>query len=506
MCLYARSFVSRPSVTSPRERLSLGQHDRFKAASQLARQNFESLLRRLADRCAPTDPAALDAFERELQAELAQSCGDVLTAAALQVAHEDLVTNDRTKRVRDSIPHLRLQRSRKPVKVVFLGGSVHELETPYDLRRPPRGPGRPRRRGRRGRPGNGKYPVLAALGIHYRVTPAVAMEVARLVCMSTYKEAQETLAQRGLKLDVDAVAGLAHKLARRGLNYRTRAIERARKGFRATGVVGLKRLVISTDGGRLRTRKNKKGKRRKSGRHGFVGDWKEPKVLAVYEIDARGKLKTLLRYDATLGDCNDLFAILTAVLCELGAHEAAEWIVIGDGADWIWNRVDKLVQDLGYDERKVTRVVDFYHAIDNLSKILDLVKGWTKEQRRKWSSKARALLKAGKVEDFLEMARPLCRGRNAKEIGTAIAYYEKRAYQMRYDVFRRMNIPLGSGVIESAVRRIVNLRLKGSSIFWKEEHAEGLLHLRAQLLSGRWTDYVHQILEPEAFWGVEAAA
>ena len=53
----------------------------------------------------------------------------------------------------------------------------------------------------------------------------------------------------------------------------------------------------------------------------------------------------------------------------------------------------------------------------------------------------------------------------------------------------KKNIPIGSGAIESAVRRIVNLRLKGAGMFWLKENAEAFLHLRCQLKSGRWDEF-----------------
>ena len=48
--------------------------------------------------------------------------------------------------------------------------------------------------------------------------------------------------------------------------------------------------------------------------------------------------------------------------------------------------------------------------------------------------------------------------------------------------------PLGSGAIESATRRVINLRLKGNGIYWREENVEGMLVLRAAVLTGRWAE------------------
>ena len=61
---------------------------------------------------------------------------------------------------------------------------------------------------------------------------------------------------------------------------------------------------------------------------------------------------------------------------------------------------------------------------------------------------------------------------------------------MAYPKLRRERLPIGSGAIESAVRRIVNLRLKGPGIFWRVENAEAMLYLRAHLKAGRWEEMV----------------
>jgi hypothetical protein len=53
---------------------------------------------------------------------------------------------------------------------------------------------------------------------------------------------------------------------------------------------------------------------------------------------------------------------------------------------------------------------------------------------------------------------------------------------------------MGSGTMESAIRRVVNLRLKGTSIYWMEEHAEQMLLLRTYYKSNRW-----KVLENKAF-------
>jgi hypothetical protein len=48
------------------------------------------------------------------------------------------------------------------------------------------------------------------------------------------------------------------------------------------------------------------------------------------------------------------------------------------------------------------------------------------------------------------------------------------------------NRAIGSGSLESAIRRVINLRLKAAGTFWTKEMGECFLFLRSQLLSERW--------------------
>ena len=47
---------------------------------------------------------------------------------------------------------------------------------------------------------------------------------------------------------------------------------------------------------------------------------------------------------------------------------------------------------------------------------------------------------------------------------------------------------MGSGAIESTIRRVINLRLKGNGIYWTEGNAEAVFQLRAAVVSGRWEE------------------
>ena len=132
------------------------------------------------------------------------------------------------------------------------------------------------------------------------------------------------------------------------------------------------------DGGRVRIRIPDEGPPKKGGRHGFTPLWWEPKILVVYEVDARGRRvkNGLLRYEATLALVDGFCETLTALLLDLGANEAESWFILGDGAPWIAQRVPKLIADVGFDPSRVVTVLDFYHATEHVHEFADAVKGW----------------------------------------------------------------------------------------------------------------------------------
>jgi hypothetical protein len=219
-------------------------------------------------------------------------------------------------------------------------------------------------------------------------------------------------------------------------------------------------------------------------------------MVTAYVIDGHGRrdrqIATL--YDATLGDADAAFAILVAELKLRGAAQAREVIVVADGAPWIWNRTDALAKDLGLRPEAVVKVADFYHAVEHLTTVADLCPRWSEVERKRWVRRMRRRLKRGQVDAVVDAIASLCRGRNAGALRTELAYFADRRELMCYDAFRRRGIPLGSGAVESAIRRVVNQRLKGASIFWREPNAERVLHLRCYLKAGRWDELVQRVL------------
>ena len=347
-----------------------------------------------------------------------------------------------------------------------------------------------RRKGKRrvGKRDAGVYAGLVVLGIYDRCTPALAAEVSLLAAMlGSLREAQDVLANRGVELDTKTVRLIAYRYA-----ARARQEQQIDKTAFEDTVAG-RRVVISSDGGRLRLRESKRGRKTKKGRKRYTGAWREPKVLIVYVVDAEGKRDASFApvIDATLQGPDAVFALLRTYLQRLEITQADHVLFIADGAPWIWKRVPLLVHALGLAAEQVHALLDFYHAVQHLGQVAALRKDWSVKARARWCTQQRRFLLQGQVEQVIAAVQSICRGRNSKAIRTHREYLIKNKGRMAYAQLMAMKLPIGSGAIESTVRRVVNLRLKGPSMCWCRASAEAILLLRSYYKAGRWNLLKH---------------
>ena len=135
---------------------------------------------------------------------------------------------------------------------------------------------------------------------------------------------------------------------------------------------------------------------------------------------------------------------------------------------------------------QVHELLDFYHAVHHLGQVVALRKDWSAKARARWRTQQRRFLLQGQVKQVIAAVQALCRGRHSKAIRTQRNYFIKNQSRMAYTTLIAMRLPIGSGAIESTVRRVVNLRLKGPSLLWCRANAEAILLLRSYDKAGRW--------------------
>jgi len=343
------------------------------------------------------------------------------------------------------------------------------------------------------RRGKGLYPGLLLLGIHHRCTPALADRVAQLsAAMASFEEAQEQLRYQGIHLSVKTIITITYQYAQR-----VRCAQKAGSIDFGTDVSG-RRVVISTDGGRIRIRKNKRGKRTKKGRNRYHTRWREPKLLIIYVVDESGRLLKEFApvIDGTMNGPDAIFGLIRYYLLALGIQKADRVLFVADGARWIWDRVPKLWRTLGLLPERCHELVDFYHVVEHLYTFARLKKKWTSRQRGQWVRKLRRYLLTGKFKQFIAEVKNQSQGRTSKLLRRERNYFLRNAQagRLNYATVSSYSFPMGSGSMESSIRRVVNLRLKGAGIFWHKDSANAMLLLRSYYKAGRWKALQEQSL------------
>jgi len=376
----------------------------------------------------------------------------------------------------------------RDAKVTLLGGSTIEVRTAY---MPPTRKGRATGR-------VGIRPVLAALGIWWRTTPALCSEVNRQVTESnSFRDGLASLKRRGIDLEYKRALSLVQRFGGRAVNQRRSWLEHilAQSTPAGQGKLSGMTVLVGIDGGRVRQRLVNRGRRRKSGHRGYQTPWREPRLLVIAVVDHRGRVQrnVLPIYDATLDDANGMMRLLTGYLKALGVHEAARLVVAADGAPWIWNRLPALYDGVGIDRAKVSEAIDWSHAVGTLHDIAKECR-WSAKERNEWVKTVKRDLFAGRIDGVLYSIRQLAKGRRAKAILSHADYFDRNRSRMQYRTLKDLGLPRGSGIVESAIRRVINLRIKSPGKFWKEVNAEAALHVRSYLKAGHWDQLVLRTL------------
>jgi len=168
-----------------------------------------------------------------------------------------------------------------------------------------------------------------------------------------------------------------------------------------------------------------------------------------------------------------------------GWVRAAKKVVMGDGAEWIWNLADQHFPG-------AIQIVDLYHARQHLWELTRKLypndpvsqKAWMKVHQKR-------LLDKGKIQKLVLALRSIdsTNLEVVEKIRTEAGYFERNAERMRYPKFRRQHLFVGSGVIEAGCRTVIGSRLKQSGMFWTVRGANAIIALRCCHRNARFENY-----------------
>lgn len=148
------------------------------------------------------------------------------------------------------------------------------------------------------------------------------------------------------------------------------------------------------------------------------------------------------------------------------------------------------------------RIVDYYHASQRIWTMAEALFGKDHPAGRTWARRMCRILKQPNGPFRVLHSAAALRTRRKKlpksraaEFGKAYRYIRRRTQHMQYHEYKRMNLPIGSGVTEAACKTVVTQRLKLSGMRWIKDNAQTILNLRVALLSGIWQPLYRRLLQ-----------
>jgi hypothetical protein len=439
-------------------------------------------IRELQDKARVTSASELAALERRLD-ELSIKRNSLTKALILLGSVDTCEFRDQQRRFIRQLPHTYHSHGTRR-KVVHLPGGVDvTLNVTYFHRQ--KDPAKALRK-----PQRGLFPALMLLGISSGLTPRVRQRMAKAsALLGSYAEAGEMLKGEGISVTVNTLRVVCGFIGRK-------LVQLTKDGsVNVGGNTANRRIVVSLDGGRVRLREPRKG-RTKKGRKKFAAKWREPRLFIIYAVNEQGLMADDFApiIDGTLASCDRLFEMLHAYLVSLKVTAASRILFVADGATWIWNRIPKLIRALELKTEQVQQLIDFWHAVEYLGKIADS-KNLKGSSRERWLTTQKKRLRRGEIGTVVTELKTLLSGRRTKPQTTWLNYFINHGLKHRrmdYSQSRRQKMPIGSGAIESAIRRVVNLRVKSNSTYWLRENAETMIRLRAWLKAGRAEELFQQ--------------
>ena len=168
-----------------------------------------------------------------------------------------------------------------------------------------------------------------------------------------------------------------------------------------------------------------------------------------------------------------------------GWSRAEKKVVMGDGAEWIWN-----LAELHFPG--AVQIVDLYHARQHLWDLARRLYPNNETGQKAWMKlHQKRLLDKGKIEKLVAAIRAIhsTNSEVVDKIRIEADYFDRNAARMRYPKFRKQHLFVGSGVIEAGCKTVIGCRLKQSGMFWTVRGANAIIALRCCHLNGRFEDY-----------------
>jgi hypothetical protein len=222
------------------------------------------------------------------------------------------------------------------------------------------------------------------------------------------------------------------------------------------------------------------------------GQWAEVKTLVIGEVQAGQEAGSVqcshLSYFSRMTDATSFAEQATVETMRRGVSDAQQVCAVMDGAEWIDGVVDLQCP-------QARRILDFPHAAGYVSEIGRLAGLVKPEQASAWLTTQLHTLKHEGPEAVLAELGRLCEHAPPdEEMHKKLAYLLKRTDRLQYPLYQQEGWPLGSGIVESGNKVVMQARLKGAGMHWAPAHVNPMLALRTAACNDRWEEAQSQLL------------
>lgn len=217
------------------------------------------------------------------------------------------------------------------------------------------------------------------------------------------------------------------------------------------------------------------------------GAWTEVRTLAVGVVEPPTARQpqphtTQISYFSRRLTSDAFAEAASGELHRRGLETARRVGAVVDGAVWCQQFIDTHQPD-------AVRILDFPHAAEYLTAVGQAVGPdgplRTPAQVAAW----RQTLRQDGPDLVLTEIRTLAAAHPQLEVVTkALAYRESRVAQLQYPQFQAAGWPIGSGMVESANKLVVEDRLKGAGMHWAPANVNPILALRNAVSNDRWNE------------------
>jgi hypothetical protein len=192
------------------------------------------------------------------------------------------------------------------------------------------------------------------------------------------------------------------------------------------------------------------------------------------------------RYVATFGSAEEVGLLTDAAARDLGATEAKQQVVLGDGAEWIKTQANEHFPE-------AVKVLDWPHLWRKVQAGVRAVQPGKRATRRAWRKEQYELLLPllwnGEREQalrHLQSLRPTT-GEVPLPLEEAIRYLQtQHDWIGHYEHWQEQGYPVGSGMVERAVAIVIKARMKKRGMRWKRANATAVVALRVQRINADW--------------------